>query len=107
MNLVYRNASRYDAASCRNSALPDPDAWTYHCSGAYPGSRLNRDGFHAEAEAWVRPIVIPGAQVRTLRDTYIRANRDGGEIVDPDVLPDPCVGSNRQAPWKFNANARL
>jgi hypothetical protein len=102
-----RYGLRNDTSRCGDTGFSNRYAGTYQRSCADPGSIFDYNRERPEPERLIGPIVIARAKIRSLRDTGILPNPDLNEVVNPDVLSDPTMGTDEEPPWVFHSYARL
>jgi hypothetical protein len=98
---------RNHTSRCSHAGLSNPDAWTNQRACAHPRAVFQYDRNRLKSEELIRPVVIPRAKVRPLRETGIRANPHLNEIVYPNVLPNPTLLSDGKQPRILHAYAGL
>jgi hypothetical protein len=107
VDLTVGNASDDYAPCGSDGSFSQDDTRSEDTHGADPGSVVELNRGNHEPEAWVLPIMVTGAEVRSLRHAYAGANMNGGEVVDPAALTNPAVIPNYEMPGILDANAGL
>ena len=85
---------RDNAAGRGDSAMAYVHTRTYKSSGPDPCAVFNSNRPDFESESGIGPIVIAGAEIYSLRDTYVGSDCNGRKIVDPNILANPGVLGN-------------
>src|SRR5262245_3203742 len=99
--------ARRDGAKRKDSALTYSNPRANRCLGTDPCPILDHDWLCDKVERLLGPIVAARTQIGGLRNAALGANRDLGEIVDPNILADPAMRAYRQAPRELDAHMRL
>ncbi len=66
---------------------------------------VNRSDFQFKRRAAM--IMAAGAEIRTLRDAYVVFNDNIVQVVDPHLLANPAIISNRQPPGILDSDMGL
>jgi hypothetical protein len=98
--------SRY-TAQAEDGALLDSYPRTHHGARCEPRLGLDSDRPDYQIEGGPAPVMIACAQVNPLRQAAMIANLNLSQIVYPDVLTDPRVIANSQAPRELNPHTGL
>lgn len=107
MNFERRDVPRDYAAGRSDRAPSDVDAWANQSTSTYPGAVFNGDRLDFQPKSRIGPVMVTGAEVHALRKTDIGAKSHRCKVIDPDVLADPGVRSDREVPGIFHANTWL
>ena len=92
------DVSHDDAAGADHTALADFDAWGDEGLGGDPGALAEGDGLGDQVEGGFFVIVRAGAEEGALGDADVGLNGDLGEAQDHDLLADPNVVADVEAP---------
>jgi hypothetical protein len=95
------------AAQAEDGAFLDGYSWTHYRARREPGLGLDSDRPDYQVEVGPAPVMIARAQVNPLGQAAMIANLNLSQIVYPDVLTDPRVIANSQAPRELDTDAGL
>jgi hypothetical protein len=95
MDLIGGDALRNYASRGCDCTFAQLHSWTDKRLRSDPGAVMKGDAFDHQPERNVRPIMVPRAQVGSLRDAYIAAHGDLIKVIQPAILADPGVISYR------------
>ena len=107
MYLKCGDVSSDNAAGRSDRAPAYMHAGANQSPSANPGAVFDCDRFDLEAKSRIGPIVITRAEVCSLRNAYVGADRYRRKIVDPNILADPGVRGDGEVPRVFHADAWL
>ena len=91
IDLIVGYAPDYDSSGSSDGAFAEMGAWREDALGTYPGTLAKFDRSDQETKGRVTPIMVSGAKVSTLRDTDVRTNSNGREIVNPGAFTNPAM----------------
>jgi len=94
-------------AERKDSALTYPNPRADRRPRTNPCPVLNHNGLGNKIESVLRPVMVTRAQIGALRNAALCPYCHLGEIVNPNILPNPAVHVDGQAPGKFNSHIGL
>ena len=107
MDLLRGDRSIDHAPQSSDCILFQLDAWADDDLCTNPRTVLQYNRLHYEAKSGVRPIVIPCAEISTLRNADVASDDDWRQVVNPTVFAKPRVIPDADKPWIFDSNTRL